>query len=72
MSLYNVELIGTRDAVQKAGLGLPLGLGPVVVLLLKVTLDPGDGDGGPDAGPEEGENPADLPSISIPLERSRD
>ena len=55
-----MERIGTRNVVHKDGLGLPLGLGPVVVLLLQVALDPGDGDGGPDAGPEEGEDPADL------------
>ena len=45
-------------------LRLPLGFGPVVVLLLEVALDPGNGDGGPDTGPEEGENPANLYYIS--------
>ena len=61
MSLYSMEPIGTRSMSREDwGLGLPLGIGPVVVLLLQVALDPGDGDGGPDAGPEEGEDPADL------------
>jgi hypothetical protein len=45
-------------------LSLPLGFGPVVVLLLEVALDPRNGDGGPDTGPEEGKNPANLDRIS--------
>lgn len=42
------------------GLSLPLSLSPVVVFLLEVALNPGNGDCGPETGPEEGEDPTNL------------
>lgn len=44
-------------------LGFPLHCGPLVILALKFALDPGDSDGGPDAGPEEGEDPTNLQEL---------
>lgn len=34
--------------------------GPLFVLAIELALDPGNGDGGPDASPQEGEDPAEL------------
>lgn len=38
---------------MQVNLRLPPSLSPFVVLLLKVALDPANGDCSPDAGPEE-------------------
>ena len=54
------ELRGARPVVQKLRLRLPLRRRPLGVLVFEAALDPRDGDGGPDAGPEEGEDPANL------------
>jgi hypothetical protein len=53
-----------KKRVTKTFLRFEIGGCPLFVFLGQVSLDPGNGDGGPDTGPEEGHDPADLPSIS--------
>lgn len=46
-------------------LGLPLGCGPLLILFGEFTLDPWDGNGCPNAGPEEGQNPTNLEELAL-------
>lgn len=48
-------------------LGLEIGSGPFLVLFLEFTLDPGDGEGCPDASPEKWKDPSDLYVVSIEM-----
>jgi len=43
---------------------LEVGSCPLLVLAGNILLDPRDGDGGPNTGPEEGNDPPDLSSVS--------
>jgi hypothetical protein len=45
---------------EREDLRLKVGCSPLFVLLLEIALDPGDSNGGPNTGPQEGENPSDL------------
>lgn len=51
--------IQVHDLDLQRSLCLEVCRGPLVVFLLKVALDPGNGDGSPDASPEEGQCPSD-------------
>ena len=57
------QSIGCERVVHT--LSLPLGRRPLLVLVRQAALHPGDRDGGPDAGPEEGEDPADLRELAL-------
>lgn len=46
-------------------LGLPLGCGPLLILFGEFTLDPWDGNGCPNAGPEEGQDPTNLEELAL-------
>lgn len=48
------------ELTNEKSLRLEVGGCPLLVLLDELALDPWDGEGGPDTGPEEGEDPADL------------
>lgn len=49
--------------LKNAQLSLPLCCSPIFVFLFEISLNPGDGDGGPDASPNERKNPTDLAKL---------
>ena len=59
---------GTK--LENSLLRLPLRRRPLLVLVRQAVLHPGDGDGGPDAGPEEGQDPADLLRVRYKAKQS--
>jgi hypothetical protein len=48
------------DFTYTKSLRFPLGMFPFLVFDLERALDPGDRDGGPEASPQEREDPTDL------------
>jgi hypothetical protein len=58
------DLVGSNTDSNKKkareSLGFEIRCCPFLVFFDELFLDPGDGHGGPDARPEEGEDPADL------------
>jgi hypothetical protein len=63
-SMFVIMVQGRRNKKREVSC-LEVGRSPLFVLLGQLSLHPGDGDGGPDTGPEEGENPTELQVLLV-------